>query len=98
MFQVHARGLKLGIYTDIGYATCMNLPGSEFYMQTDANTFAEWGIDLVKTDGCYADFHEMDVCKFHFWTYSITERVNKEKKVCIPINKHWSIEEELNSS
>ncbi|XP_025088515.1 alpha-N-acetylgalactosaminidase-like [Pomacea canaliculata] len=58
---VHARGLKLGIYTDIGYATCMNLPGSEFYMQTDANTFAEWGIDLVKTDGCYADFHEMDV-------------------------------------
>ena len=62
-FQLHTRGLKLGIYTDIGYATCQKLPGTEFYMESDANTFAEWGVDLVKTDGCNADVKEMDVCK-----------------------------------
>ena len=61
--QLHKRGLKLGIYTDIGYATCQRLPGTEFFMQSDANTFAEWGVDLVKTDGCNADEKEMDVCK-----------------------------------
>ncbi|XP_076468475.1 alpha-galactosidase A-like [Babylonia areolata] len=57
---VHERGLKLGIYTDIGYATCESLPGSEFYLQTDAYTFAEWGVDLVKTDGCKANPKDMD--------------------------------------
>ncbi|KAK7097793.1 alpha-N-acetylgalactosaminidase-like [Littorina saxatilis] len=58
---LHERGLKLGIYTDIGYATCEKLPGTEFFMQSDANTFAEWGVDLVKTDGCNAEPKEMDV-------------------------------------
>lgn len=29
-------------------------------METDAKTFAEWGIDYVKLDGCYADPSEMD--------------------------------------
>ena len=26
----------------------------------DANTFAEWGVDYIKIDGCYVDIHEMD--------------------------------------
>ncbi|XP_070198179.1 alpha-galactosidase A-like isoform X2 [Littorina saxatilis] len=58
---LHEKRLKLGIYTDIGYDTCEGLPGSEFYMESDANTFAEWGVDLVKTDGCNADLKEMDI-------------------------------------
>ena len=62
-YQVHSKGLKLGIYTDIGYATCQKLPGTEYYMKADADTFAQWGIDLVKTDGCYAEEKEMDVCE-----------------------------------
>ena len=29
-------------------------------METDAKTFADWGVDYVKLDGCYADPSEMD--------------------------------------
>lgn len=49
---MHSKGLKLGIYEDFGTFTCAGYPGSEFYMELDAKTFAEWDIDLVKFDGC----------------------------------------------
>lgn len=52
---MHARGLKLGIYTDIGTNTCGGYPGSANFFSQDAATFASWGIDSVKVDGCYAD-------------------------------------------
>lgn len=44
--------MKLGIYEDFGTKTCAGFPGSEFYMELDANTFAEWNVDMVKFDGC----------------------------------------------
>jgi alpha-galactosidase len=50
--QVHALGLKLGIYTDVGTATCQGLPGSLGYEFRDARRFAEWGVDYVKVDWC----------------------------------------------
>lgn len=58
----HAKGLKLGIYGDIGTLTCGGYPGfadptgglTNFFM-VDAETFSEWGIDSLKVDGCYAD-------------------------------------------
>ncbi|KAL3879532.1 hypothetical protein ACJMK2_031826 [Sinanodonta woodiana] len=49
---MHSRGLKLGIYEDFGTRTCAGYPGSEFYMQLDAETFADWQVDLLKFDGC----------------------------------------------
>lgn len=56
--QVHARGLKFGIYEAIGTRTCQGLPGSggatasgSHYAQ-DARTFAGWGVDFVKIDEC----------------------------------------------
>ncbi|KAK7503870.1 hypothetical protein BaRGS_00004993 [Batillaria attramentaria] len=49
---VHAKGLKLGIYSDMGYKTCGGYPGSKFYIEQDAQTFAAWGIDSLKLDGC----------------------------------------------
>ncbi|WAR00613.1 NAGAB-like protein [Mya arenaria] len=57
---VHSKGLKLGIYEDFGTKTCGGYPGSKFYMQQDAETFAAWGIDMVKLDGCYTDVSDMD--------------------------------------
>ncbi|KAH3839736.1 alpha-N-acetylgalactosaminidase-like isoform X2 [Dreissena polymorpha] len=57
---VHSLGLKLGIYEDFGTFTCGGYPGSMFYLQKDAETFASWGIDMVKLDGCYADISDMD--------------------------------------
>jgi len=58
--QMHQRGLKLGIYEDFGTKTCAGYPGSEYYLQTDAQTFADWGVDLLKLDGCNSDPHQYD--------------------------------------
>ncbi|MBM9508177.1 NPCBM/NEW2 domain-containing protein [Streptomyces sp. KK5PA1] len=49
---VHARGLKLGIYEDAGTATCAGYPGSLGHETTDAQTFADWGVDYLKYDNC----------------------------------------------
>ena len=57
---MHARGLKLGIYEDFGTFTCGGYPGSKFYLEKDADTFASWGIDMVKLDGCYSDIEDME--------------------------------------
>ncbi|XP_053554924.1 alpha-galactosidase A [Bombina bombina] len=52
---VHARGLRFGIYQDVGKLTCAGYPGSMGFYELDAQTFADWGVDLLKFDGCYFD-------------------------------------------
>jgi len=52
--QMHARGLKLGLYADVGRKTCAGYPGSISHIDLDATTFAEWGVDMLKFDGCHA--------------------------------------------
>ncbi|MEU6850381.1 ricin-type beta-trefoil lectin domain protein [Actinacidiphila alni] len=56
---LHARGLKFGIYEDAGSATCGGYPGSgraqsggADHFDTDAASFAAWGVDYLKLDGC----------------------------------------------
>ncbi len=49
---VHSRGLKLGIYESAGTATCAGYPGSLGHEQTDADSFAAWGVDYLKYDNC----------------------------------------------
>jgi alpha-galactosidase len=49
---IHSKGLKFGIYTDAGSKTCGGYAGSLNYEQSDANTFAEWGVDYIKEDWC----------------------------------------------
>ncbi len=49
---VHAKGLKLGIYSDAGATTCAGYPGSLNHEYQDALTYASWGIDYVKYDWC----------------------------------------------
>lgn len=50
---LHERGLKLGIYSCCGTHTCGGKPGSYRYEEIDARTFAEWGVDYLKYDGCF---------------------------------------------
>ncbi len=50
---VHARGLKLGIYSCAGNMTCGRYPGSYEHEFLDAKTFAEWEIDYLKYDYCF---------------------------------------------
>ncbi|KAK6976707.1 alpha-N-acetylgalactosaminidase [Biomphalaria glabrata] len=58
---VHSKGLKLGIYGDMGVYTCGGYPGSKFTLKTDADTFAEWGVDSLKLDGCYSNTDDFTV-------------------------------------
>jgi alpha-galactosidase len=51
---VHERGLKLGISTSAGERTCRDRPGSREHEAEDAQTFADWGVDLIKEDWCVA--------------------------------------------
>ncbi|KAK7906918.1 hypothetical protein WMY93_015530 [Mugilogobius chulae] len=53
---MHVRGLKLGIYGDMGTYTCGGYPGTPLDKITlDAQTFAEWEVDMFKYDGCYSN-------------------------------------------
>ncbi|CAN8012397.1 unnamed protein product [Ixodes pacificus] len=49
---IHSKGLKFGIYQDCGTQTCAGYPGSLCHYVQDARTFAEWGVDMLKLDGC----------------------------------------------
>jgi alpha-galactosidase len=52
---IHARGLKAGIYTDIGPYTCYPDPhyqGIYLHDDRDVATFVSWGVDLVEADYC----------------------------------------------
>lgn len=50
---VHKKGLKFGMYSSCGVMTCQAYPASCNYEYTDAETFAEWGVDFLKYDYCY---------------------------------------------
>lgn len=52
---IHGKGLKYGIYQDRGVMTCQKLPGSLGHEEIDMKTFAEWGVDYIKMDSCYAE-------------------------------------------
>ena len=50
---VNSYGLKMGIYTSNGTFTCEDLPSSLYHERTDAETFAEWGVEYFKYDFCH---------------------------------------------
>ncbi|KAK6017042.1 hypothetical protein OSTOST_17471 [Ostertagia ostertagi] len=60
---MHYRGLKFGIYENLGTVSCVGFPGSWGHLQVDANTFAEWEVDYLKLDGCYVNPSLMPVGK-----------------------------------
>ena len=55
MLQIHSKGLKLGVYEDVGTRTCAGFPGTLDHYELDAQTFADWGVDMLKFDGCNTD-------------------------------------------
>ncbi|KAG8227457.1 hypothetical protein J437_LFUL015843 [Ladona fulva] len=58
---IHSKGLKFGLYEDYGNYTCAGYPGVLGHLEEDAKTFAEWEVDYVKLDGCYAELKDMDI-------------------------------------
>jgi alpha-galactosidase len=52
---IHSKGLKFGIYSDVGAKTCAGRPGSRGYEYQDALTYAGWGVDYLKYDWCNSE-------------------------------------------
>jgi alpha-galactosidase len=53
--EVHALGLSFGLYTCAGPLTCEDRPGSYGFEVKDVQTYADWEVDYVKVDWCYAE-------------------------------------------
>lgn len=51
--DIHSLGFKFGLYTSRGVGTCVGLPSSMGHEDIDAKTFASWGVDFLKNDGCW---------------------------------------------
>jgi len=66
------------MYADYGTLTCGGYPGVLNHQEMDAKTFAEWGVDQVKLDGCYVEATSMD--KGLMLLYSL-----ENSAICIPI-------------
>lgn len=56
--DIHALGLKIGIYEDYGTHTCGGFPGTRDHIEDDVNLFAKWNIDSLKLDGCFCNSTE----------------------------------------
>jgi alpha-galactosidase len=52
---IHSKGLKLGLYSDVGYKTCGGFIASRGHEFQDAVLFARWGCDYLKYDWCNSD-------------------------------------------
>jgi alpha-galactosidase len=57
---IHARGLKLGLYSSPGPRTCAGYEGSYGHVAQDARTFAAWGVDYLKYDLCSGEWFYAD--------------------------------------
>jgi hypothetical protein len=51
---MHSKGATFGLYTAESPTTCGGYPASANSEDLDAKTFAEWGVDYLKVDGCGA--------------------------------------------
>jgi hypothetical protein len=49
---LHAAGLTFGHYSAASVNTCDGFVGSRDFEELDASTFAGWGVDYLKLDGC----------------------------------------------
>lgn len=49
---IHSQGASFGLYTAESPTTCGGYPASLGHEAQDAKTFAEWGVDYIKVDGC----------------------------------------------
>ena len=70
--HIHAKGLKFGMYNDIGTNLCAGAAvGTCGHEKEDAKTYLEWDIDFIKVDNCYylwdnATFSEKENARYTY--------------------------------
>lgn len=84
--------MKFGIYEDFGTETCGGFPGSKFFMETDAQTFADWGVDLLKLDGCYSNIEDMTAGNINFTTILFQVILLTSNRHCANISNSYLTE------
>ena len=67
---IHDKGLKMGLYSTPGTQTCAAIyggysggVGSLGHEQSDAQTYASWGVDYLKYDKCRGDLSRFAVMR-----------------------------------
>lgn len=86
---IHAKGLKFGIYSSPGPLTCGEFLGSYQHEDQDTETWAKWGVDLLKYDYCYYNRIapknplEGDIKKPFFDMRRSLDRVNRDISYCV---------------
>lgn len=51
---IHNKGLKFGMYNDIGTNLCAgSAVGTCGYEDVDTRSYIDWGVDFIKVDNCY---------------------------------------------
>jgi alpha-galactosidase len=60
--QIHALGLKAGLYSSPGSWTCGGCAGSYQHEEQDAQQYAAWGFDYLKYDWCsYSQVYDKEI-------------------------------------
>ncbi|WP_026498523.1 alpha-galactosidase [Butyrivibrio sp. WCD2001] len=79
---VHAKGLKFGMYNDIGVKTCSGARvGICGYEDVDAKSYVEWGVDFMKVDNCYYPFDNATFSNSENAAYTFTPDI-RAIKIC----------------
>jgi len=84
----HSKGLKYALYTAESPTTCGGYPASANHELLDAKTFADWGVDYMKVDGCGpADYYSHGYkamgdntptpIRFVYWSLDDTDGVHR---------------------
>ena len=67
---IHGKGLKFGLYSTPNTKTCAGIyggytggVGSKDHEETDAQTWADWGVDYLKYDKCQGDLSRFAVMR-----------------------------------
>ncbi len=77
--EIHALGLKFGIYSSPGPLTCGGYTASYGHEFRDARTFAKWGVDYLK----------YDLCSYR----KLMKDQNDPKELMVPYQKmHWALQ------
>ena len=75
--DVHALGLRFGLYSDSGNTTCEGLPGSYGHEATDAKDYASWGVDYLKYDFCGMDAASQAAHPQRYYYEKMRDALNK---------------------
>mgnify|MGYP003291981799 CR=1 FL=1 len=88
---IHAKGLKFGMYNDIGTNLCAgSAVGTCGFEDLDAQSYADWDIDFLKVDNCYylwdnATFSNGENAKYSY-APNIKEVILERKDFSLKLN------------